>query len=503
MVSRRLHRRLSGALVALAVAGATLAAPGCGSEDAPRESRKKPTHQRFESRPDLRPPKLVVAKAEDGTAPGYVFLGAKKKGKPGGPLIVDNNGDVVWFHPVHPRESADFRVQRYRGKPVLTWWEGTQPTIGIGSGTFVVMDSSYRRIAEVRAGHGFDGDLHEFLITPRNTAYLLAYEPVPHDLSSIGGPKDGHVWDNIVQEVEIATGRVLFEWHSLDHVGVGESVLREPARKASATAPFDYFHVNSVAEDTDGNLLLSARNTNAVYKIRRRGGKVLWRLGGRKSDFAMRRGTRFAFQHDARREADGTLSLFDNSAMPKVAEHSRAIVLRLDMGAKTASLVREYVHPRRLLSPHQGNAQRLPNGNLLVGWGGQPYVTEFSEGGDVLFDARLAIGDSYRAYRFEWRGRPSDRPAIAARARGGDALTVHASWNGATDVATWQVLAGDNRGALKAVATAIKEGFETTIDVEADARYVKVRALDAGGRTLGTSRTLDLSSEETAEGDGA
>ncbi|MDQ4081278.1 MAG: arylsulfotransferase family protein [Actinomycetota bacterium] len=502
MIARRLHRPLSGALLAVVVAGATLAATACGSDEAPRESRKKATHQRFESRPDLRPPKLAVAKAEAGTAPGYVFLGAKKKGKPGGPMIVDNNGEVVWFHPVHPRESADFRVQRYRGKPVLTWWEGTQPTIGIGDGTFVVMDSSYRRIAEVRAGNGFDGDLHEFLITPRNTALLLAYEPVPRDLSSVGGPKKGHVWDNIVQEVDIASGRVLFEWHSLDHVGVAESTLREPARKASAAAPFDYFHVNSVAEDTDGNLLLSARNTNAVYKIRRRDGKVLWRLGGRKSDFAMRRGTRFAFQHDARREADGTLSLFDNSAMPKVAEHSRAIVLRLDSRAKTASLVREYVHPRRLLSPHQGNAQRLPNGNLLVGWGGQPYVTEFGAGGDLLFDARLAIGDSYRAYRFEWRARPADRPAVAVHAGDDEALTVHVSWNGATDVATWQVLAGDDLEQLDAVSTATKEGFETAIELETEARYLAVRALDAGGRTLGTSRAIDLSNEETGEADG-
>ena len=152
MIAGRLHRRLAGALLAVAVASATLATTSCGSEDAPRESRKKPTHHRFESRPDLRPPKLVVAKAEDGTAPGYVFLGAKKKGKPGGPLIVDNNGEVVWFHPVHPRESADFRVQRYRGEPVLTWWDGMQPSIGFGSWTFVVIDSSYRWIAEVRAG---------------------------------------------------------------------------------------------------------------------------------------------------------------------------------------------------------------------------------------------------------------------------------------------------------------------------------------------------------------
>ena len=488
MAARISHPRVRTALL-VPVATLSLLAAGCGAKPE-RPSAQNAQLQHFQSRPDLKPPKIVVARAAGRTAPGYIFLAPKKDGAPSGPLIVNNWGEVVWFYPVQPQQAADFRVQRYRGKPVLTWWQGTQPTIGIGSGKFVVMDDSYRRIADVRAGNGLSGDLHEFLITPRNTALIIAYQKVPHDLTALGGRKNGWIWDNVIQELDIATNRVLFEWRSIDHIPVTESAHRLPARTASQKAPFDYFHANSVSLDTDGNLLVSARNTSAVYKIRRRDGRVLWTLGGRNSDFTMRRGTRFAWQHDAQRQPDGTIRLFDNSAIPKVADKSRAIVLRVDTRAKTASLVRAFTHPRKLLAPHQGNAQRLANGDLLVGWGGAPYLTEYGRDGRVVFDARIAVGDSYRAYRFPWRGHPKDRPAIAARSGDGDAVTVYASWNGATGVAGWQVVAGNNPKRMQPVGSAPRRGFETVISVRTDARFVAVRALGRVGRPIGASRAV-------------
>ena len=476
-------------LLLLWLAAAALAAAGCGDEGSEAGSRERPYHE-FRSRPDLKVPRLLVTRPAEGTEPGYLFLAPKKEGRPSGPMIVDETGRVVWFHPVEPKEATDFRVQRYHGKPVLTWWEGTQPTVGIGQGIFVIVDSRYRRIAEVHAGGGLQGDSHEFLITPRGTALLAAYDPVRYDLSSLGGPKKGYVWDSVVQEVDIATGRLLFEWRSLDHVGVGESAQRLPARTASAAQPFDYFHVNSVKPDADGNLLVSARNTSAVYKIDRASGEILWRLGGRRSDFELGEGARFAWQHDARRQEDGTVSIFDNSAIPKVAEQSRALFLRLDRRPRRASLVRAYVHPRHLLSPHQGNVQRLSGGHVLVGWGGQPYVTEFTADGRVVFDAHLAVGDSYRAYRFPWKGRPTDRPAVAVRRGSDGTVTVYASWNGATDVAAWEVLAGAD---LLPVARVASSGFETAVKVRTKSRYVAARALDEFGSELAVSATVDLS----------
>jgi hypothetical protein len=257
------------------------------------------------------------------------------------------------------------------------------------------------------------------------------------DLSSVGGPKEGTMLDGIVQEVNIATGEVLFEWHSLDHVGLEESYYRPP----DLEAPFDYFHINSIAVDLDDNLLVSSRRTSAVYKVDRRSGEVFWRLGGKKSDFEMGEGARFAYQHDARRHPDGTVTIFDNRG-ENMNEQSRGIRLNLDEVAMTATLLREYTNPKEPFAIFQGNVQTLPPGNVFVGWGSAPYLSEFSHDGKLLFDARFPPEvESYRAFGFPWIGQPNGDPALAAERRPDDEVTLYASWNGATEVATWEVLA--------------------------------------------------------------
>jgi Arylsulfotransferase (ASST) len=493
--------RARAALVALLGVSALLAA-GCGSEETSQAAATgaatnvttttpkppKQTRHSYKSRPDLHPPIFQVTTDEPGTAPGYLFVAAKERTDPGGPMILDDNGDVVWFKEVQPLAATDFRVQRYHGKPVLTWWQGKVSQTGVGVGKGVILDDSYRKIAEVDAGNGLHSDLHEFLITPRDTALLVAYNPVRRDLSSVGVKKTGWVYDSIVQEVDIASGRVLFEWRSLDHVPLAESVSRRPAKNASRKAPFDYFHVNSVDPDDDGNLIVSARNTHTIYKISRADGHIIWRLGGRKSDFQLGPGVRFGYQHDARRQDDGTITVFDNSSTPAVAKVSRALDIRLDEQAKTATLVHAFLHPSPLLTPHQGNAERTLDGHMLVTWGGIPYVTEYTVDGQVLFDGHLVVGDTYRGYRLPWSGHPTDRPAIAID---GDSLYV--SWNGATEVASWEVLAGPSASDLESVKTVDRDGFETKIDLDTDDDYVAVRARDAAGKPLGTSKTLDRS----------
>ena len=304
------------------------------------------------------------------TAPGYIFLAPKMVVAQAGPMIMDNRGEVVWFKPLNTRGVTDFRVQHYLGKPVLTWWRGHVSNMGVGDGWYVIYDTSYRPVAEVRPGNGLVGDVHEFLITKNNTAVFTVYHRLPVDLSAVGGPKKGTIWDGIVQEVDIKSKRVLFEWHSYPQVGVGESYAPPPAAKAGAKAPpYDYFHINSIAVEPNGNFLVSARNTHTIYEIDRKTKKVLWRLGGKKSDFKMGKGTNFEWQHDARRQANGTITIFDNGAAPPVEKFSRILVLRANPQTKQATLVRAYHHPKKLLAPFEGNAQFLPNGNIFVGWG--------------------------------------------------------------------------------------------------------------------------------------
>ena len=447
----------------------------------------------FRSRPDLSPPAVTVARRSEKTAPGYVFVAPKNgPGETGpgqrGPMIVDDEGQLVWFRPLQGEDvdAMDFKAQSYKGRPVLTWWQGLHTAYGLGE--YALLDGSYEEVTRVRAGGGYQADLHELLITSGDTALMLIYGLTSHDLSSVGGSVDGAVAEGVVQEIDIETGEVIFEWHSLEHVGVEESYFPPPESPAE---PFDYFHINSIEVDTDGDLIVSARKTSTTYKIDRRSGGVLWRLDGKKSDFRMDPGASTRYQHDARRLPDGTLTIFDNGEEGE-RELSRAVVVRLDEVAMSAALMREYVHTGRPLSVTQGNAQTLPNGNAFVGWGSEPGFSEFHVEGELLFDANFPAGvESYRAFRFPWVGRPVDDPAVAAEPGPSPGeISVHASWNGATEVASWGILAGPSPDRMKTLGLVPRNGFETSMAARTDAPYVGVEAVDSRGRTLGRSAAV-------------
>src|SRR5215212_10112756 len=260
--------------------------PKGGAPSTPKVSplpSASPVHQEdlwaFRSRSDLSPPAVEVTTQAHDTAPGYIFVAPEKgDGRQGGSLIVDNKGQVVWFRPLQGTlgRAHDLKVQSYRGKSVLTWMDGVNE--------YVIFDHSYREMARFGAGNGRKGDHHEFLISPQSTALITIYSPVPRDLSSIGGLKNDKLWQGIVQEIDIQSGEVIFEWHSLDHVGLEESYATV---SQDGSLGFDYFHINSIDVDHDNNLLVSARETFAVYKIDRNSGQIIWRLGGKKSDFEM------------------------------------------------------------------------------------------------------------------------------------------------------------------------------------------------------------------------
>jgi Arylsulfotransferase (ASST) len=443
--------------------------------------------QTFATEPSWQPPAVVINTAKPGRAPGLVFLAPKAGRGQDGPMIVDDAGKMVWFKPIGNGDlAADFRVQTYQGKPVLTWWEGKLFT-GDGAGTGVIYDQTYRKVASVRAGNGYAFDLHEFTITPRDTALITIYQRFKKDLSNWGGTKSGRIVDSIVQEVDIKTGLVLFEWHSVGDVGLSESYIPAPEKRGFE---WDYFHINSVAEDAQGNFIVSARNTWTVYKVGRVSGRVASRLGGKKSDYKIGRGVAFAWQHSARPQPDGTLTIFDNDAGTKpVRKNSRALTLVLDPAKKTATLKTAFIHPGGLSAATQGNVEVLPNGNQFVGWGSRGYFSEFTPSGEAVFDGRVARGnDSYRAFRYPWIGTPAAPPRIAATSTASQ-TTVRASWNGATGVARWEVLGGPAATGLTVIAGAPRGGFETTITIPR-AGYVAVRALDAAGNVLASSATI-------------
>ena len=340
-------------------------------------------------------------------------------------------------------------------------------------------------MATVHGGDGSPTDLHDFVVTPHDTALLLIYRQRSVNLSPYGGAVHGRILDNLVQEVDIATGRVLFEWSAFDHVPPDESYMKPPG------GAWDAYHLNSVAMDEHGDLLVSARHTWSVYKIDHRTGRVVWRLGGKRSDFRLGPGAHFAWQHDAGWRPDGTLSLFDNEAAADdlvERDQSRGIILKLDERAGTATLVRQFTHPAGLLAQSQGNVQNLPSGDVLVGWGSMPHFSEYDLQGRLVFDARFyETAQSYRAFLGQWRGTPTTSPAVVARAQS-DGTRVYVSWNGATEVRSWRALSASSPGAKPAeLTTAPKDGFETSMLTRDDGPYFMVEALDGAGKVIGAS----------------
>ncbi|HXC45895.1 MAG TPA: arylsulfotransferase family protein [Solirubrobacteraceae bacterium] len=438
----------------------------------------------WRTRPDLRIPGLTVAASRPGASSDPIFIAPYNVpvGQVGA-VIVAPDGRPIWENPLAGKVTTNFRVQSYRGEPVLTWWEGVIE-YGHGVGEYVIADSAYRTVRRVQARRGLRGDLHEFVITPRDTALLTSYVITGADLSSVDGSRHGTIQDAILQEIDLASGRVLLEWHSLERINLKESY-------APVEANWDFFHINSIDLDGDGNLLVSSRSTHTVYKLDRKGA-ILWRLGGKHSDFEMTPGSNFAWQHDARRQPDGTLTIFDNGATPAVEPLSRGLILDVDEESMTATLLRQYTHPK-ILTGSQGNMQLLEDGNVFIGWGEVPRVSEFERSGQLVFDALLGRQyQSYRAFRLPWSGLPAELPAIAVSRDGRAGMTAYASWNGATAVRAWQLLAGRRTGSLRPVSATAAQGFESALHSAAAGPLFAVRALDASGAVLGESSAVSL-----------
>ena len=487
-VDRRMTRG-AAALSAVALVGVAGCSDGGGDAEEVELTEYEST--------DLTAPPIDLDSTDEDRSDEYFFLGPKSKetGTWSGKLIVDEDGEPVWIQEDEeaqdddePTAGWDLRVQEYEGERVLTWWEGVVDT-PLAEGEVVVVDDSYEEIARVGMGNDLPHrmvDLHETRISDDGTMLLMAYVPTQTDLTEIGGESDGWVWDGVVQEVDIETGEVLFDWSALDHIPVTDSEREFEDDAGTEDKPYDYFHGNSVSVDDDGSLLIDARNTHAFYSVDRESGEVNWTLGGKSSDFAADEDLYFAWQHDVERAPDGTITLFDNQSSPTLGDSSRGLRLDVDTDDMTAEIVDEYLPPVDRIAANQGSFQELENGNVVLGWGALPSFTEYTADGEVVRDGTVAADSNYRAYLSEWEATPSEPPA-AEMTTEDEQTTVYASWNGATEVAQWRVLGGPDAGARTELATAERTGFETAVPVPEDADNVVVEALDEEGEVLGSA----------------
>jgi hypothetical protein len=478
-------------------------------------------YQSFATLPGAQVPILSVTVPDRDPAAGDILTTNGPGPGQYGPLIYTPQGRLVWFDRLPAGETAeDLNEQTYAGRRVLTWWRGRVLELGFGQGEDVVMNSGYRTVARVPGGNGLHADLHDFQIAPGDVAYITAYNPIRCNLSPLGGARDGAIIDTAIQEIDMATGLVRWEWHSLDHIAASES----ETPTATNTRPWDWFHINSIdvegagvagaglgragtgapglgaagAGGTDayssGDLFISARNTWAGYQLEGGSGRILWQLGGLKSSFKMGRGTETAWQHDGRILPDGEVTLFDDGSNPPIHHQSRAVRIALDFATHEARLASSYTHSNPpLLAASQGNMQTLAGrAGTVVGYGGVPAISQFSPGGSLLLDAHLPYEMAfYRAFRFPWSARPASPPAALAGLNDtGEETIVHASWNGATEVAAWRVLAAKHSEPLAARATIPTGGFESSTTLPLKYAHVAVQALDSAGHVLDTSRTV-------------
>jgi hypothetical protein len=465
--------------------------------EAPGEKPESLEH--FKSEPSLRPPKIKVNTADPGLEGDFflgplpsptIHVGAKllefEPVGPNGLMILDPRGRLLWWKQLPPEViGADFQLTSYGGQPALAWWQGrvTEAAYGVGEG--VIANTSYEPIAHVKAGNGLPTDIHELDITPQGHAYVDAYELECLPTCSESNPP---TIDAVVQEIDIHTGLVMWEWHAMGHLALSETVVPPTG------GVWDPYHVNSIQALPEHHLLLSMRDTSGVYELDQETGAIIWQIADKASSFTRGKNTTFHFQHDARLEGKklDVLTVFADEAGPPVYGSSRGLRLKLAGGA--VKLMRQYLRPTVTVAVSEGSTQVMRHGEAVVGFGSAPFFSEFAKSaepgkrGKLVFDAELPKGDgSYRVLRFPWEGAPTTIPALAAERRSPSEVALYASWNGASRVASWEVLAGEDPEALLPIATAPWNGFETQIDVVASATVFEVRALDKNGNTLGVS----------------
>ncbi len=458
----------------------------------PNPSAAPADYQSFYTLPAVQAPVLDVSVPDRDPAAGDILTTNGPGPGQYGPLIYTPQGRLVWFDRLQAGETAEnLSEQTYDGQRDLTWWKGRVLELGFGQGEDIVMNSSYQTVARVAGGNGLRADLHDFRIAPDDIAYTTAFNPIRCDLAALKGARGGTIIDTAVQEIDMRTGLVRWEWHSLDHIAASESETETP----TTATPWDWFHLNSIDVEPDGDLFISARSTWAGYQLEGGSGRILWRLGGLKSSFKMGPGTETAWQHDGRILANGEVTFFDDGSNPPIHQQSRGVRISLDFKTHEARLVAAFTHADPpLLAASQGDMQTLADGNTVIGYGGVPAISEYAPDGTLLFDADLPYDMAfYRAFRFPWSGRPLTPPAVVASLNDTSEETiVHASWNGATGVAAWRVLAGKQSGPLLVRATIPANDFESSTTLPARFARVAVQPLDAAHHVLGTSHTVQV-----------
>jgi hypothetical protein len=317
--------------------------------------------------------------------------------------FIDANGTPVWWlaHERTPLDASlmpDDTVAFARGEATPFGRDDTAYEIYALDGTLL------RTLVTV----GADTDHHDFRRLANGNYLLMTYKPRDHvDLSAHGGPADATVLDAEIQEITPA-GALVWSWNSKDHIALGETapwwqvVRTAPAQLGDGRSAYDIVHINAFEPDGD-SLLVSMRHTDAIYRIRRSDGAVLWKLGGTTTPQRLTVGSdprtpTFSGQHDVHRLVDGTVTVYDNGT--QAGRPPRAVRFSINAAAGTATWLEAVSDPLVTTSACCGSSRKLASGGWLVGWGSivSPVIGEYAANGTALYRLRYPDAFSYRAF---------------------------------------------------------------------------------------------------------
>ena len=343
----------------------------------------------------------------------YIFLTLDSPGddRRTGPVIYRTDDLSLVYSDLHWSAAHNAHVGQFNGKDYLVFIEQYQ--LGGGPSTKCLLYDSTYSLAYDISSHGAEDafiELHECQITGDGSVIVILKEIVPFDLTAVGGPEDGQILDNIVQEVDIETGELLWTWRGSDHYNLSDSYVEykhgdgaydymhmNSADKASVPISPPSWHIINQNKTAEGNFLISARHTHSIVLVDGESGSIKWTLGGKQNhfgdistsgnvDFAWQHHARFTQTYDPDRNETGTLNpwltltLFDNhnilGATGCTASCSRGKRIELIAENRTARLVSEFYHPESLVSKFEGSYQTIQNGNVFLGWGANPTFTE-------------------------------------------------------------------------------------------------------------------------------
>ena len=413
----------------------------------------------------------VVITVNSNPPPGYLFVGTGYSSHPAYTMILENNGLPVWYR---RGGMTDFKIQK---NGIITW------TLQNGSG-IPAFDENFNYIQTYFTANGYLPDAHEMTVLEDGSYLMIGYRTNTIDLGLYvpgGNPKSAFT-ETVVQEFT-ATGELIFQWRSWDHYDIRDQLPNT-----------DFTHMNGLAVDEDGNILVSARHQNEITKINRDSGEVIWRLSGAHSSFTFlndpMNGT--SWQHDISALGNARYMVFDNGNYHK-PQVSRAVEYQLDVTNMTATLVWQFRDTPDKYAFYQGSAQRLPNGNTLINFvlPAYPKATEVDANGVKHFELNLVPSSAnYRTRRFPWHGAVAV-PYLIAEAQSDNIALIFNKF-GDTNVGYYRIYGGLSPEPTTLLATATTTLKHLTNLQNGQRYYFRVTAVDRDGVESGYSNEENL-----------